>query len=148
MAGVECVCPGKRKATSFSGEEPSPTAKRTAGCSGGDKKAHPRGEEEIPAAAAGGGRPDRRLVAVRPSRPVPRPEARQPVAPAVAGGGEGRAHGAPLPVRARVVRAFGGVRRVPGQGPPRVRLQRIRGGRLRLRRRRGRGAEAGQPGTR
>ncbi|EMS66564.1 hypothetical protein TRIUR3_13951 [Triticum urartu] len=42
MAGVECVCPGKRKAATFSGEEPSPTAKRTAGCS--------RGEEEIPAA--------------------------------------------------------------------------------------------------
>ncbi|VAH70957.1 unnamed protein product [Triticum turgidum subsp. durum] len=42
MAGVECVCPGKRKAASFSGEERSPTAKRAAGCS--------RGEEAIPAA--------------------------------------------------------------------------------------------------
>ncbi|KAM3345919.1 hypothetical protein ACQJBY_020443 [Aegilops geniculata] len=42
MAGVECVCPGKRKAATFSSEECSPTAKRTAGCS--------RGEEEVPAA--------------------------------------------------------------------------------------------------
>ncbi|KAF7034292.1 hypothetical protein CFC21_045327 [Triticum aestivum] len=42
MAGVECVCPGKRKAASFSGEECSPKAKRMVGCS--------RGEEGIPAA--------------------------------------------------------------------------------------------------
>lgn len=49
MAGVDCVRPSKRKAVSFSGEEPSPKARRTVCSSGGDKKPHPRGEDETPA---------------------------------------------------------------------------------------------------
>ncbi|KAB8098433.1 hypothetical protein EE612_027631, partial [Oryza sativa] len=61
------------------------------------------GEEDVAAAAGGGGLDPRRVQRDRLHR-VPGAEARQPVAGALAGGGEGRVHHAPLHLRPQRLR--------------------------------------------
>lgn len=125
MAGVDFLCPGKRKSAAFAGDEYDRAAKRIDRSDGEKKKKNPAKkmarlpQEEVDWILAQSGEPVYppflELKRRNPSL-VPSPEEEKD---------EGMVQGGP-----RLLRVSRGVCGIPGLGPPRVLVQRIRGGRL------------------